>query len=60
MDNEKDSNRFSLRLKKELLADIDARRAERSGCISRNTWIAEAIQEKLERDGNVQLRNAIQ
>lgn len=59
MSNGKDPNRFSLRLKKEILDDIDAKRAERPGNISRNTWIAEAVREKLERDGKAQLRNSI-
>jgi len=56
MNNKEDENRFSLRLAKEMLNDIDASRATRSGKISRNTWIAEAIKEKLERDTAAQLR----
>lgn len=42
--------RTSLRLDKELIALIDQSRGGRAGTISRNTWIAEAIQEKLGRE----------
>lgn len=42
--------RSSLRLPPELLAAIDAARAKRPGKISRNTWITEAVQEKLRRE----------
>ena len=54
--SEKDSGRLNLRLPKELFEEIDFLRSERPGNISRNTWIAEAIKEKLERDKNIQLR----
>lgn len=43
-------SRFSVRLPPEMLESIDAERARRAGCVSRNTWIAEAIQEKLSRE----------
>jgi len=56
MKNEKDPGRFSLRLPKELYSEIDTLRTERPGNISRNTWIAEAIREKLERDRKIPLR----
>jgi hypothetical protein len=42
--------RQNLRLKPEVWAAIDEARARRSGHVPRNTWIAEAIAEKLERD----------
>lgn len=43
----------SLRLESDIMTAIDALRAKRTGNISRNTWIAEAIAEKLERAGEV-------
>ncbi len=42
-------DRINLRLSAETFDAIDAARAERPGVISRNTWITEAIQEKLAR-----------
>jgi hypothetical protein len=47
----KDKNRINLRLSPEIFAAIDDDRACRPGSISRNTWITEAIQEKLLREG---------
>lgn len=44
-----DGGRFSLRLPSEVLQSIDNECAKRIGCVSRNTWIAEAIAEKLSR-----------
>lgn len=44
-----DGGRFSLRLPSEVLESIDEECAKRIGCVSRNTWIAEAIAEKLSR-----------
>lgn len=38
-----------MRLSSELLELIDNECLKRVGCVSRNTWIAEAIAEKLER-----------
>jgi len=35
-----------------VLAAIDAACAARPGNVSRNTWIAEAVEEKLAREGN--------
>ena len=43
-------DRINLRLDPETLEAIDVLRAERPGNISRNTWITEAIQEKLVRE----------
>ncbi|MDS0773422.1 hypothetical protein [Escherichia coli] len=56
MNKEQDTVRLSLRLPKWLCTEIDQLRSDRPGSISRNTWIAEAIKEKLERDDNVQLK----
>jgi hypothetical protein len=43
-------DRINLRLPAETFDAIDAARADRPGNISRNTWITEAIEEKLARD----------
>lgn len=43
-------DRINLRLSAETLQLIDSARSKRPGKVSRNTWIAEAIQEKLARD----------
>lgn len=43
--------RMTLRLSPEMLSVIDDDRASRPGSISRNTWIIEAIAEKLARRG---------
>lgn len=42
-------DRLNLRLSPDTFAAIDAARADRPGSVSRNTWIAEAVQEKLAR-----------
>jgi metal-responsive CopG/Arc/MetJ family transcriptional regulator len=47
---QKNRDRTSLRLESELVALMDQARAKRVGVVSRNTWIAEAIQEKLSRE----------
>ncbi|MGZ8152622.1 MAG: hypothetical protein ACXW1W_17630 [Methylococcaceae bacterium] len=47
---QKNRDRTSLRLDAELIAMIDKARIERAGIVSRNTWISEAIQEKLGRE----------
>lgn len=52
----KGRDRTSLRLNAEMLAKIDRARSTRAGVVSRNTWITEAIQEKLARE----LREALQ
>jgi hypothetical protein len=44
-------DRINLRLDKDLLDAIDSARKPRPGSISRNTWIIEAIEEKLAREG---------
>jgi predicted HicB family RNase H-like nuclease len=43
-------DRINLRLAGETFAAIDAACAARPGNVSRNTWIAEAIEEKLARE----------
>jgi hypothetical protein len=45
-------DRINLRLAPEFFAAIDEARFRRPGSISRNTWIAEAIQEKLAREAH--------
>lgn len=44
--------RFNLRLLQETVEAIDSACARRIGNVSRNTWITEAIQEKLSREVN--------
>jgi hypothetical protein len=44
-------DRINLRLSSETFEAIDHSRNARPGRLSRNTWIAEAIEEKLLRDG---------
>jgi hypothetical protein len=46
----RDLDRINLRLSAETFALIDAARAGRPGNVSRNTWITEAIAEKLMRE----------
>ncbi len=43
-------DRINLRLSLEIFEAIDTSRNARPGRLSRNTWIAEAIEEKLLRD----------
>ena len=43
-------DRINLRLSPETFDAIDHARSARPGNVSRNTWIAEAIKEKLARD----------
>ena len=45
-----DRSRQSLRLDPDVWAAIDTARLRRAGSISRNTWITEAIAEKLARE----------
>jgi hypothetical protein len=47
-----DRGRQSLRLGPEVWTAIDTVRLRRAGSISRNTWITEAIAEKLVREQN--------
>jgi uncharacterized protein (DUF1778 family) len=46
----RDLDRINLRLSADTFAVIDAARADRPGTVSRNTWITEAIAEKLARE----------
>lgn len=48
----RDLDRINLRLSADTFVSIDEARAGRLGCVSRNTWITEAIAEKLARDAN--------
>jgi hypothetical protein len=50
--SEKRSTRQSLRLIPEVWEKIDRERSKRPGTVSRNTWITEAILEKLSRERN--------
>ena len=47
-----DRGRQSLRLDAHVWTAIDTARLRRAGSISRNTWITEAIAEKLDREQN--------
>lgn len=47
-------DRLNLRLPGQVFAAIDAARLERPGHVSRNTWITEAVQEKLAREGSTE------
>ena len=51
-------DRINLRLAGETFEAIDASRQARAGNISRNTWITEAIEEKLARDRAVGLKGS--
>lgn len=44
-------DRINLRLAPETFEEIDRARAARPGHVSRNTWVTEAVQEKLAREG---------
>lgn len=48
----RDLDRINLRLPGETFEAIDNCRAARPGTVSRNTWITEAIAEKLGRDAS--------
>jgi hypothetical protein len=41
---------FNLRVPNDLVEKVDALRKARTGKISRNTWILEAIEDKIERE----------
>ncbi|MFD2502351.1 ribbon-helix-helix domain-containing protein [Rhizorhabdus histidinilytica] len=43
--------RFTVRLPAEMVEAIDAECSRRAGNVSRNTWLTEAVQEKLARNG---------
>jgi hypothetical protein len=49
-----DSTRSNLRLAPHVWTGIDAARSRRPGNVSRNTWITEAILEKLGREKQIQ------
>jgi predicted HicB family RNase H-like nuclease len=49
---------MNLRLAAETFAQIDAACAARPGAVSRNTWIAEAVQEKLARERRTSAQRA--
>lgn len=44
-------DRINLRLAQETFSAIDRARSTRAGHVSRNTWVTEAIEEKLAREG---------
>jgi metal-responsive CopG/Arc/MetJ family transcriptional regulator len=44
------AQRFNIRLAPDVLLAVDAARERRAGTVSRNTWIAEAVAEKLARE----------
>ncbi|WP_191576866.1 hypothetical protein [Achromobacter insolitus] len=46
-------DRLNLRLPQETVEAVDNVRARRIGNVSRNTWITEAIEEKLRREGEI-------
>ena len=49
--NNKEKERiFNLRVPESLVEQVDMLRKRRTGNISRNTWILEAIEEKVERE----------
>jgi phage tail protein X len=48
--NVRELDRATLRVPGKTLAAIDAARAARPGVVSRNTWLTEAIAEKLARE----------
>ncbi len=45
-------DRINLRLPPETFAAIDQARAARPGHVSRNTWLTEAVEEKLAREAS--------
>ncbi|MFT8895924.1 MAG: hypothetical protein ABF968_03065 [Acetobacter sp.] len=52
-------DRINLRLSTQIFDAIDDARAKRAGRVSRNTWIAEAIEEKLAREVASAQENAV-
>lgn len=53
-----DRARQSLRLASRIWAQIDLARAQRAGSVSRNTWITEAIEEKIAREQQIPVMTA--
>jgi len=49
-DNQEKERVFNLRVSESLVAKVDALRKRRTGKISRNTWILEAIEDKVTRE----------
>jgi predicted HicB family RNase H-like nuclease len=49
-ENQEKERIFNLRVPESLVAKVDALRKRRAGKISRNTWILEAIEDKVKRD----------
>lgn len=48
--NVRELDRINLRLSADTFSAIDRARAARPGHVSRNTWVTEAVQEKLARE----------
>ncbi|MHB1219076.1 MAG: hypothetical protein ACYC1L_12865 [Alphaproteobacteria bacterium] len=48
--SEEEEIRFTLRAPRYVFSRVDALRRQRPGHVSRNTWILEAITEKLQRE----------
>jgi predicted HicB family RNase H-like nuclease len=49
-ENEEQERVFNLRVPESLVKEVDALRKRRTGKISRNTWILEAIADKIQRE----------
>ena len=49
-DNQEQERVFNLRVPESLVKAVDALRKRRTGKISRNTWILEAIEDKIKRE----------
>ena len=49
-ENQEKERIFNLRVPESLVAKVDVLRKRRTGKISRNTWILEAIEDKVERE----------
>jgi hypothetical protein len=51
-DNQEQERVFNLRVPESLVKTVDALRKRRTGKISRNTWILEAIEDKIQRESS--------
>jgi predicted HicB family RNase H-like nuclease len=49
-ENEEQERVFNLRVPESLVNEVDALRKRRTGKISRNTWILEAIEDKIKQE----------
>jgi predicted HicB family RNase H-like nuclease len=49
-DTQEQERVFNLRVPESLVTAVDALRKQRTGKISRNTWILEAIEDKIQRE----------